>query len=152
MPTAKLKSDAVDSSTERGQPSLDFYRSRVENVQAPSDIVSLLKDEGIKPGTLRARNPITHDEWWIPVTSLLLAGAPYAKALVSVIKTWLRERKGRQVRLEIGRLKITARTASEAEHLLRALSKHEKISSLRVSGNRAGSFQKTDKSRKKKGA
>ena len=107
-------------------PTLVFYRAAAEGIRYPGDVVELLKAEGIKTGTLRARNPITHDQWWIPVTALAAAGVPYAKALVSVVQTWLKERKGRQVRLENGRSRITANTPADAERLLAALTKHEK--------------------------
>src|ERR1039457_1882035 len=69
-----------------GDATLVFYRSAAEGLRHPGDIVSLLQDEGIQTGTLRARNPITHDQWWIPVSVLATAGAPYAKALASVVK------------------------------------------------------------------
>lgn len=109
-----------------GSATLVFYRAARESVRHPGDVVQLLKVEGIETGTLRARNPITHDQWWIPVTVLAAAAAPYAKALASVAVAWIKERKGRQVRLENGRSRITANTAADAERLLAALTKHEK--------------------------
>ena len=115
--------DPDDSET---APTLVFYRAAGEGIRYPDDVIDLLNAEGVKTGMLRARNPITHDQWWIPVVALAAAGAPYAKALASVIQTWLKERKGRQVRLANGSSRITANTAADAEHLLTALTKHEK--------------------------
>jgi hypothetical protein len=94
---------------------LVFYRAADEGIRHPSDVVDLLNAEGIETGTLRARNPITHDQWWIPVVDLAKAGTPYVIALAAVVRTWLKERKGRQVRLENGRSKITASTVADAE-------------------------------------
>lgn len=148
-PTAAGSRNAFDP-FERGSPALIFLRASTESVRAPGDIVSLLNAEGIETGTLRARNPITHDQWWIPVTALMAAGAPYARALVSVIKTWLSERKGRQVRLEVGGSKIIANTVTEAERLLAALTKHEKeLGFLHVTKARATLGQKTGPKRKR---
>ena len=114
-------------------PSLVFYRAKGEGIRYPDDVVSLLKTQGVQTGRLTARNPITHDQWWIPVTALAAAGAPYAKALASVIRAWLKARKGRQVRLENGRTKITANTSADAERLLVALTRHEKeIAALHI--------------------
>lgn len=107
-------------------PKLVFHRASGEGLRYPDDLVALLNAEGVKTGMLRARNPITHDQWWIPVTALAAAGAPYARALASVIRTWLKERKGRQVRLQNGTSTVTANTAAEAERLLTALTKHAK--------------------------
>jgi hypothetical protein len=105
------------------QPTLVFHRAEGEGMRAPSDVVSLLRAEGLETGTLRARNPITHDHWWIPI---IKEAAPYAIALGAVIRSWLKERKGRQVKLENGRFKITANTPADIERLLRALTKHER--------------------------
>jgi hypothetical protein len=70
----------------------------------------------------------------IPVVDLAKAGTPYAIALAAVARTWLKERKGRQVRLENGRSKIIANTVADAERLLAALTKQEKqLGPLRVS-------------------
>lgn len=109
-----------------GEATLIFHRAPREGIRRPSDVVALLNDEGIETGTLRARNPITHDQWWIPISVMAAAGVPYVKALASVIQTWLKERKGRQVRLENGRTKITANTPEEVERVLAALTRHEK--------------------------
>jgi hypothetical protein len=106
------------------QPTLVFYRAAGEEIRAPSDVVSLLRAEGLATGTLRARNPITHDHWWIPI---IKEAAPYAIALGAVIRAWLKERKGRQVKLENGKLKICANTAADVERLIRAVTKHEKM-------------------------
>ena len=57
---------------------------------------------------------------------LAAADAPYAKALLAIIRTWLKERKGRQVRIENGRSRITANTPEDAIRMLAALTKHEK--------------------------
>ena len=59
------------------------------------------------------------------VVDLAKAGTPYAIALAAVVRTWLKERKGRQVRLENGRSKIIANTVAGAERLLAALIKYE---------------------------
>jgi len=56
---------------------------------------------------------------------LAKAGTPYAIALAAAVRAWLKE-KGRQVRLESGRSKITANTPADVERLLKALTKHEK--------------------------
>jgi len=116
----------TDPDDGESSPTLIFHRAAGEGIRYPDDVVHLLNAGGVKTGTLRARNPITHDQWWIPVVALAAAGAPYAKALASVIQTWLKERKGRQVRLENGSSRITADTAADAERLLVALTKHEK--------------------------
>ncbi len=109
-----------------GSAKLVFHRAVGEGIRHPSDVVELLNTEGIETGTLSARNPITHDQWWIPVVNLANAGTPYAIALAAVVRTWLKERKGRQVRLENARSKIIANSVDDAERLLTALSKHEK--------------------------
>jgi hypothetical protein len=120
-----------------GDATLVFYRAASEGLRHPGDVVSLLQDEGIKAGTLRARNPITHDQWWIPVTALAASGAPYAKALASVVRAWLKERKGRRVELKYGRSKITG-TPADTERLFRAIAKHEKeLGRLHVTGSKA---------------
>ncbi len=106
-------------------PTLVFYRSPREEGRSPGDVVSLLKSEGVKTGVLRTQNPPTGD-WWIPMIGLAAAGVPYAKALASVVQTWLKERKGRQVRIENGRSRITANTPEDAIRILAALTKHEK--------------------------
>lgn len=108
-----------------GPAMLSFHPAPREEPHDPSDVVALLKAEGIRTGTIRVRNPITGDQWWIPVTALSAAAAPYAKALASVATAWLKERHGRQVRLENGRSKVTANSAADAERLLAALTKHE---------------------------
>ena len=108
---------------DRPQPTLVFYRALSEGIRAPSDVVALLRAEGLETGTLRARNPITHDHWWIPIIKEV---APYAIALGAVIRAWLKERKGRQVKLENGKLKICANTTADVERLLRALAEHER--------------------------
>ena len=120
-----------DSDDEEDRPILVFYRAPGEGLLYPGDVVSLLNSEGIQTGTVRARNPITHDQWWIPV--LAAAGAPYVKALASVIRAWLKECNGRKVQVENDRVKISAGTAAEVERLLSALTKHGKqLGSLHV--------------------
>ena len=84
-----------------GTATLIFYRAAGEGLRHPEDVASLLQDEGIKTGNLRARNPITHDQWWIPVSILATAVAPYARALASVVQTWIKETKGRKVVLKL---------------------------------------------------
>ena len=117
--------------------SLVFYRAASEGLRHPGDDVALLQNEGVKTGTLRARNPITHDQWWIPITALAVAGRPYAKALASVVQTWLKERKGRRIELQYGCCKV-AGTAADAERLLRAIAKHEKeLGPLHITGSKA---------------
>lgn len=106
-------------------PTLVFYRSPREEGRSPDDVVSLLKSEGVKTGIRRTQNPPT-GEWWIPLIGLAKANAPYAVALGAVIRTWLRERKGRQVKIENGRSKITANNPDDAIRMLAALTKHEK--------------------------
>ena len=118
-----------------GDAKLIFHRAAGEGLLHPRDVVSLLQDEGIKTGALRARNPITHDQWWIPVTALAAAGAPYAKAVASVVQTWLRQRKGRRVELKYGSSKITG-TVADTERLFRAITKHGKeLGLLHVTGS-----------------
>jgi hypothetical protein len=130
---------------------LVFYRAASEGIRYPDDVVNMLNAEGVQTGRLTGRNPITHDQWWIPVTALAAAGAPYAKALVSVIQTWLKERKGRQVRLETGRSRVTANTAADAERLLAALTKHEnQLGGLHVTKARKQPARKARAKRKKK--
>jgi len=138
---------------EKGEigPTLVFYRAASEGIRYPDDVVNMLNGEGVQTGRLTGRNPITHDQWWIPVTALAAAGAPYAKALVSVIQTWLKEGKGRQVRLENGRSRVTANTAAEAERLLAALTKHEnQLGGLQVTKARKQPTRKARANRKKK--
>ena len=108
-----------------GPATLVFHLAAREHVRDPGDLVALLKAAGIKTGMIRARNPLPSDQWWIPVTALAAAASPYAKALASVAKAWLKERRGRQVRLENGRSRVTANSAADAERLLAALTKHE---------------------------
>ena len=134
-----------------GSATLVFYRAAGEGIRHPGDVVELLDAEGIQTGTFRARNPLTHDHRWIPVTALAAAAAPYAKALASVAKTWIKERKGRQVRLENGRSRVTANTAADAERLLAALTKHEKqLGLLHVTKARKPPAKKTAAKRKTK--
>jgi hypothetical protein len=148
---AELRPRQPEPAHHTGSAALVFYRAASEGIHHPGDIVELLNAEGIQTGTLRARNPITHDQWWIPVTALAAAAAPYAKALASVAKTWIKERKGRQVRLENGRSRITANTAADAERLLAALRKHEKqLGLLHVTKARKPPAKKTAAKRKKK--
>jgi hypothetical protein len=106
-------------------PTLVFHRSPREEGRSPDDVISLLKSEGVKTGVRRTQNPPT-GEWWIPLIGLAAAGVPYAKALAAVIQTWLKERKGRQVRIENGRSRITANNPEDAVRILAALTKHEK--------------------------
>ena len=130
---------------------LVFYRAANEGIRYPDDVVGLLKAQGVHTGRLTGRNPITHDQWWIPVTALAAAGAPYAKALASVIQTWLKERKGRQVRLENGRSRVTANTSADAERLLAALTRHEKqIAGLHVTKARKARVKNATPERIKK--
>jgi hypothetical protein len=151
VPTLTRHRKAFDTIDQETRPALIFCRASAESVRVPSDIVSLMNAEGIKTGTLRARNPITHDQWWIPLTALMAAGAPYAKALASVIKTWLNEKKGRQVRLEVGGSKITANTVTEVKRLLAALRKHEThLGLLHVTKARVIPVQKPGAKRKRK--
>ncbi len=121
-----LKPLPPDPPHREGPAMLSFHLAPREEAHDPSDVVALLKAEGIRTGTIRARNPITGDQWWIPVTALSAAAAPYAKALASVAKAWLKERRGRQVQLENGRSRVTANSTADAERLLAALTKHEK--------------------------
>jgi hypothetical protein len=62
-----------------GSTTLVFHLAAREDVRDPSDVIELLTAAGITTGTTRARNPIMHDQWWIPVTALAAAGAPYTK-------------------------------------------------------------------------
>ena len=132
-------------------PTLVFYRAAGEGIRYPDDVVNLLNAKGVQTGRLTSRNPITHDQWWIPVTAVAAAGAPYAKALVSVIQTSLKERKGRQVRLENGRSRITANTTADVERLLAAMTKHEKqLRAFHVTKARKPPARKARATRKKK--
>ena len=147
---AELKPEQPEPPHRTGSATFVFYRAAGEGIRHPADVVELLNASGIQTGTLRARNPITHDQWWIPVTALAAVAAPYAKALASVAKTWIKERKGRQVRLENGRSKITANTAADAERLLAALTKHEKqLGLLHVTKARQPPAKAAEKRKKK---
>lgn len=121
-----LKPQKAEPPHRTGSATLVFHTAAREDVHDPNNLIELLNAEGIRTGMIRARNPITHDQWWIPVTAVAAAAGPYAKALASVVKAWLKERRGRQVRLESGRSKVTANSAADAERLLAALTKHEK--------------------------
>ena len=115
-----------------GQATLVFERAADEESGHPSDVLTLVKRAGIKSGIPRTSNPPGHD-WWIPVAAIAAAGVPYAKALTLVIQTWLKEWKGRQVRLENGSLKITANTADDAIRIISAITKHEiRLGNMRV--------------------
>lgn len=138
-----LKALPPDAPHREGPAMLSFHRAPREESHAPSDVVALLRAAGITTGTLRARNPIMHEQWWIPVTALAVAASPYAKALASVAKVWLKERRGRLVRLENGRSKVTANSAADAERLLAALTRHEKeLGLLQVSKARQPATKK----------
>lgn len=141
----------IDPEDEKIGPKLVFYRAAGEGVRYPDDVVNLLNTEGVQTGRLTGRNPITHDQWWIPVAALAAAGAPYAKALASVIQTWLKERKGRQVRLENGTSRVTANTAEDAERLLVALTMHEQqLEGLQVTKGRKSPAKKAPAKRTKR--
>ena len=61
------------------------------------------------------------------------------EGLASVIQTWLKERKGRQVRS-----RITANTVADAERMLLALTKHEKqLGAVHVTKARKPAARKT---------
>jgi hypothetical protein len=124
MPTLARATKLSNLDDREARSALVFYRAADEGIRSPGDVVSLLKRKGIRTGILRARNPITHDQWWIPVVAA--AGVPYFQALASVIRAWLKERSGRKVKLETARLKISAGTPAEVERLLAAIAKHEK--------------------------
>ena len=114
-------------------PKLVFYRASNEGIRSPQDVVLLLEREGIEPGIIRARNPATHDQWWVPLVDIAETGTPYALALGAVIRGWLKRRNGRQVRFELGSLKISANTVAEVESMLSTLAKHHrKLSSIHV--------------------
>ena len=68
-----------------GGATLVFHCAAREDVHDPNNLVALLDAEGIRTGTIRVRNPIGFDQWFIPITSVgaLAAGVPYAKALAS---------------------------------------------------------------------
>jgi hypothetical protein len=151
MPTVTLARKFGDSDRD-SSPTLVFHRAAREGIRYPDDVVALLDAEGVKTGMLRARNPITHDQWWIPFMEAAKAGVPYAVALAAVIRAWLKERKGRQVKLQNGRTSITANTVADAERLLKALAKHEKqLDALQVTRARKPQPRKTfAKPRKKK--
>jgi hypothetical protein len=86
---------------EKPQPTLVFYRGPGEGIQYPEDLLSLLKDQRLKTGILRARNPVSHDQWWIPIVHLTKSGVPYVVALAAVARAWLKEKKHRQVKLRM---------------------------------------------------
>ena len=147
-----LKPQKPEPPHRTGSATLVFHLAAREDVHDPHGLVELLTAAGIRTGTIRARNPIMDDQWWIPVTALAAAASPYAKALASVAKDWLKGRRGRQVRLESGRSKVTANSAADAERLLAALTKHEKeIGPLQVAKARKKPAKKkaTAKSKKK---
>jgi len=83
---AELTPRQPEPSHRAGSATLVFYRAPGEGIRRPVDVVELLTAEDIETGTLRARNPVTHDQWWIPISVLAMAGRPYAKALASVAK------------------------------------------------------------------
>jgi len=63
------------------------------------------------------------------------AGLPYAVALGTVIRSWLKECKRRQVRPEIGNVKITVGTPADLDRVLATLGKHgDTLTMLQVSG------------------
>jgi hypothetical protein len=66
MATVALAREFGDSDSGTG-PTLVFHRAAREGIRYPDDVVALLDAERVKTGMLRARNPITHDQWWIPV-------------------------------------------------------------------------------------
>jgi hypothetical protein len=137
-----------------GSATLVFHTAAREDVHDPNGLVELLKAEGIRTGTIRVRNPITPDQWWIPVTAITAlahAARPYATALASVIKAWLKQRRGRQVQLQSGNVKVTANSAADAEQLLAALAKHEKeLGSLQVAKAPKKKAKKKTAAKKKK--
>lgn len=146
-----LKPQEPEPPHRTGSATLVFHLAVREHVRHPDDVIELLTAAGITTGTIRVRNPITHDQWWIPVTALAAAGALYAKALASVAKAWLKERRGRQVRLENGRSRVTANSAADAERLLSALTKHEKqLGLLQVAKARPARAKKKKAKGKKK--
>ena len=146
-----LKPQKPEPPHRTGSATLVFHTAAREDVHDPNSLIELLTAAGIRTGTIRVRNPIMHDQWWIPVTALAAAGAPYAKALASVAKDWLKGRRGRQVRLESGRSKVTANSAADAEKLLAALTKHEReIGPLRVAKARKKPAKKKAAAKKKK--
>lgn len=115
------------------RPILVFHRASGERFCDPHDVVLLLASEGVETGTVRGRNPTTHEQWWVPVIDIAKTGVPYAVALAAVIRAWLKERKGRQVKLQIGSVKISANTADEVDSMLSALTKHaKKLRSIHV--------------------
>jgi hypothetical protein len=71
------------------------------------------------------KNPITHDQWWVTGISIAKTGVPYVIALGAVLRTWLKERKGRQIRLETKSVKISANSVKEVELILKKLVKYE---------------------------
>jgi hypothetical protein len=108
---------------------LVFYRAPGEPIRPPADLVSLLRNEGLQTGTIQARNPTTHDQWWVPVVGFATLGLPYvAKAFAAVIQSWMKERRGRQV--TVGKLRITGYKPADVERIVRALSKQERGLSL----------------------
>jgi hypothetical protein len=131
-----------------GSATLVFHLAAREHVRHPDSVIELLNAEGINTGTVIARNPITYDHWWIPVSVLAAAGAPYAKALASVANAWLKGRRGRKVQLENGRSRITANSVADAERLLAAFTKHEKqlgllqVAKARTKKKKAGAKRK----------
>jgi hypothetical protein len=141
----------TDPEDEEIGPKLVFYRAAGEGIRYSDHVVNLLNAESVQAGRLTGGNPITHDQWWIPLAALAAAGAPYAKALASVTQTWLKERKGRQVRLENATSRVTANTAADAERLLVALTKHEKEpEGLQVTKARKSPARKAPAKRTKK--
>ena len=133
-----------------GRATLVFHCAAREDVHDPNNLVALLKAEGLRTGTVRVRNPIGFDHWFIPVTALA-AGVPYATALASVAKAWLKERRGRHVELQSGKTKVKASSVAEAKQLLAALVKHEKeIGPLQVAKAPKKAKKKVAAKKKKK--
>jgi hypothetical protein len=146
-----LKEPKPEPPHRTGSATLVFHTATREDVHDPNNLIELLTAAGIRTGMIRVRNPITDNQWWIPVTALAAAAAPYAQALASVAIAWLKERRGRQVRLENGRSKVTANSAADAERLLAAPTKHEEqLGLLQVTKAKKPAKKKAAAKKKKK--
>jgi hypothetical protein len=132
-------------------PTLIFCRAQGEAICLIEDVISLLENEGIATGAIRARNPMTHDQSWISLLGIAKAGVPYAIALGAVIRHWLKERTGRRVKLEKGSLKIHASSAADVESMLGMLVKYErKLGSLHITSAQSEPKAMVKKAKKKK--
>jgi hypothetical protein len=126
------KRPVLGRTSDADEPILILSRASEEGVRSPGDIVSLLEAGGFVTGRIVGRNPVTHDQWWVTGISVAKTGVPYVVALGAVLRTWLKERKGRRIKLETKSVKISANNVKEVELILKKLAKYEKVESIQV--------------------